>query len=1195
MVEGRDGLRAYLHYAFARWGSIAYTNRPVTTQQTAPDPTLALLPQFRAWHWCVWSLCSLLATPASWAQHTDAPEYDPLPTLHWRNGDTLEGRLRPSQGDRLGWENPLFTAPFDLAVGQLEQIRFPQGYMAAEPGTAPIGAPTFRITFRNGDRLQGELVGIDAQSITLRCQRIRRDVTVDRSQLSRIENIRSEFLTYSGPIELDSWRSLHSEAQNRDWYQQHGSFVSNRWGSELFRPIALPKQAEIAFSLHFPYDRPSIDIGLTEAAGSGPRIETWDDTLVLTYDNRFAAIETLAADRRHLQYRIFWDQVRETVQVCDPDGRVLAMLEDIELDLRVAKAKATPVSKKGKTSTSRRWSRDNRNRRDPHQGGFRLQHRSTELRFTSLSVRQWDGRPVPVYDADRPRVELAGGQVVFELAEVAMVADLPSSIQVEGRSIPMGEVRQLVFSTAPSDRSQSDQQVQLAYRQGELISGSIDSIDPTQAVIQPVWASGDLDIQLSDAKQMLFPRSSTPIQLGADRLKSQSLDLGGQVTPGSNDLPHTLLAWRPVGANQAVPLSETEEVEVTREAYPGATDMIGDARLYLENEEVLSGKLIAIDDKKVDFSSYITGRISIPTEHIRAVDIEGAGIDPFGFGDPGWVSLPPAAPVMGGDMARPSEGDDGGEEKKPAVELSAEKVTLREGAFGHLNLLMGNEINFKAKWDSSYGIFTLRLFGADFHKDSDCAKLLIGCQGNRIVTGRVRPQGGWAFDGEQVRIDDQQADIQVRIEGDRIEVWVDGKLSLPKKNDRPLLIEPSQISGNGIVFEMGGGWRGWEKTPTPVEISHFSVDRSPGFLPRRVINRAAKERALIVPRFHRDEPPTHVLVAPNGDLLRGQLRSATSERIAFTSRGEQLELPRSRVSAIIWLRAAPEAGDREPRSTTDEQSSTTDSDDRSAPSGTESPVVSTTGAGDTGEPSEPPAELISSYLVTHQIILHDGSRLNLAAESIDETDEIFIGRSEILGLCRVPLHAMRYYTQGPAHPLTRSTGADQMAYTDWLTRLTPDPKIPAADGSGTSPLVDQPAADFSLPLLSGGTYTLSQKRGRVVVLDFWATWCGPCIRAMPDVLRAAQAFPGQPVDLIAVNQAETEPIINQFLEARGWTGLSVGLDHQLEVARDYQVKAIPHTVVIDTEGKISWVHTGASQDLAQNLANAIGRALQKRR
>jgi len=100
---------------------------------------------------------------------------------------------------------------------------------------------------------------------------------------------------------------------------------------------------------------------------------------------------------------------------------------------------------------------------------------------------------------------------------------------------------------------------------------------------------------------------------------------------------------------------------------------------------------------------------------------------------------------------------------------------------------------------------------------------------------------------------------------------------------------------------------------------------------------------------------------------------------------------------------------------------------------------------------------------------------------------------------------------------------------------------------------------------------------------------------MPDVGRVIAAFDGQPVAFCAVNQAETPPIIAEFLEQREWTDLPVGLDFRMDVSNDYLVKGIPHTVVIDREGTVSWVHTGYDEQFANDLADAIGRALQPSR
>ena len=77
------------------------------------------------------------------------------------------------------------------------------------------------------------------------------------------------------------------------------------------------------------------------------------------------------------------------------------------------------------------------------------------------------------------------------------------------------------------------------------------------------------------------------------------------------------------------------------------------------------------------------------------------------------------------------------------------------------------------------------------------------------------------------------------------------------------------------------------------------------------------------------------------------------------------------------------------------------------------------------------------------------------------------------------------------------------------------------DPGTESPLVGKPAPDFALDLLGGKKFRLAEAKGKVVVLDFWATWCGPCLQAMPQVEKVAGEFRDQGVQLVAVNLQET--------------------------------------------------------------------------
>ncbi len=117
------------------------------------------------------------------------------------------------------------------------------------------------------------------------------------------------------------------------------------------------------------------------------------------------------------------------------------------------------------------------------------------------------------------------------------------------------------------------------------------------------------------------------------------------------------------------------------------------------------------------------------------------------------------------------------------------------------------------------------------------------------------------------------------------------------------------------------------------------------------------------------------------------------------------------------------------------------------------------------------------------------------------------------------------------------------------------------------------APDFTVALLDGGSLTLSEKRGEIVILDFWATWCGPCRIAMPVLDEVAKEFASEGVHLYGVNLEEDPERIRRYLEGQG-LDVTVALDKDGSIGEMYQASAIPQTVIIGRDGKVAIVHVG---------------------
>jgi peroxiredoxin len=125
-------------------------------------------------------------------------------------------------------------------------------------------------------------------------------------------------------------------------------------------------------------------------------------------------------------------------------------------------------------------------------------------------------------------------------------------------------------------------------------------------------------------------------------------------------------------------------------------------------------------------------------------------------------------------------------------------------------------------------------------------------------------------------------------------------------------------------------------------------------------------------------------------------------------------------------------------------------------------------------------------------------------------------------------------------------------------------------------LLGQEAPPLKLKLLDGGQFDLAVHKGRdIVILDFWATWCPPCVRALPGLIEIADEYRERNVVLYAVNQEETPQTIRRFLERRKLS-VKVPLDDDGQAGEAYQVEGLPQTVMIGKDGIIHLVHVGAA-------------------
>jgi len=121
----------------------------------------------------------------------------------------------------------------------------------------------------------------------------------------------------------------------------------------------------------------------------------------------------------------------------------------------------------------------------------------------------------------------------------------------------------------------------------------------------------------------------------------------------------------------------------------------------------------------------------------------------------------------------------------------------------------------------------------------------------------------------------------------------------------------------------------------------------------------------------------------------------------------------------------------------------------------------------------------------------------------------------------------------------------------------------------------KPAPDFTLKDLAGNPVQLSTLKGKVVLVNFWATWCPPCREEIPSMAKMNQAMQGKPFQLLAISIDEGgKGAVSDFFKKSGVT-LPALLDTDGSVAKRYATTGVPETFVIDTKGVIMKKVVGA--------------------
>lgn len=314
-----------------------------------------------------------------------------------------------------------------------------------------------------------------------------------------------------------------------------------------------------------------------------------------------------------------------------------------------------------------------------------------------------------------------------------------------------------------------------------------------------------------------------------------------------------------------------------------------------------------------------------------------------------------------------------------------------------------------------------------------------------------------------------------------------------------------------------------------------------------------QERLLTLPRMQRDNPPTQLFRDVDGDYLRGRLVGINDAQIQVELRLEGKFIRRDRVARIIWLHP--------------EQLAKTDKEKEQA-DGFAANLIQTIET--TGE---------SRNNVSR-------NRLTFAPARVEGA--MLSGQSEFFGECKKDLAYVDELLIGGA--IERVSA--ELPFGKWKLKNALEPLAPKEEGGDNSgegqesSLVGKIAPDISLKTLDGKQFVLKDHRQKVVILDFWASWCGPCMQVMPQIDKVAAEFADQGVELYAVNLEETPDKVKAALE-RLKLSPTVVMDRDGRIAEKYGATSIPQTVIIDREGKVARLYVGGGARFDEQLRTAL--------
>lgn len=1063
----------------------------------------------------------------------------PTAELTWKNGDKIPGQMISASESKIVWAaTNLFRDPLSIDWRYLQSINF------STENAAKKTTEVFSVHTIDGNSLFGEIQSLDEERLVITSDRLG-TVNIPRARIASVLHLKNSGSLLGGSIDLEKWSA--DRGQRKNWtIDEQGHLVATQTNTHLYLKTDLPESALIELELQ--WDR-KLDFifgfGVPDNSrriGGLPRLETWEDSLVLNYGDDFEIVkESFDVTEKTIRLLIHWDRLNHQLVIHDSQGQPLATA-----DLG---------------ASSKQFS-----------SGVFLENKSGDLVISKLAIRNsapgFNATEPSIQQLDRPSINGTLESFDGENWTVSMNETETEDEQSTPTRIPTDEFCGAFLINGAVKRLPGLTHVHFA--DGMFMCGEFLSFASGRMAIQPTGSTTPISLALEGATKISLATETPPsgesfthqlinsagsLRGRLESKESDSSDSNSNVTSKGDsalnaDLAASPLGWRISGADKAVPFgSANAKVILQKKTKNVSVDERWPDTLYLKNRDTIPCRVISVSETELVIDSFIE-RDRLPVSLVKAID--------FGKQKP-----PERILTADGGWQIPDD------LQRKLIVTGAGFAGNAGCHFSHSWLMSSGGFEFDLKWSrGSYGVVDLQLLTDTEAAEKTGASIKIFLADNTIsVVDNLNNAVNGTEQGQEVNR--RSAKIRVRASGDMVKIWVDGVANYEKK------LNPNQRAGRGVKFEL----QDYYQQAYRAELTNFRLIY-PENGNATLIDPVRRDLLLTIPRLKQKQPPGQIVCANNGDLLRGNLVDLDDQFVRVESDGEEQRFPREIISSIVWLDSPANLSiDPNPNPSNDLNPNPKPFPNPDAEKFAKNPQLSDKANAQNN------ATALSSPTV--QILMQGNRRMSAVLKSW--ADGKLLGESSALGRCDIPFDEIYELRFG-----SYATAATDVAYTDWNLKFAPQPKMDAgADGQdgtemlfgSSSPLIGTSPKPFVCTMLDDTKLSSNDFGDRVIVLDFWATWCGPCVQALPELIETVEQYDSNDVLLIGVNQAEAQETIEQFLKSREFD-FSVAMDAG-SIGEKFDVEALPTTIILDREGKIAFVNLGHTANLREKLKSAI--------